>query len=391
MTAQPSQPLSPTATDPRRLEMLRHVEAVVVKVGTRVLTGSDARLDLRRIDCLSEQLCRIADSGRHTIMVSSGAVGAGVGKLGLPSRPAGLAQLQAVAAIGQTDLIQAYERALSKRGRHAAQVLLTASDLRRRSGYLHVRNALSQIHAFGAIAVINENDSVAVGELMTTFGDNDRLAANVAGLLSNALLVILSDVEGLYDGSPSLPTSKRISLVPELNESVFAMAMDVKSNTSKGGMASKLRAAESATSYGHPTIIAPGRDDQVLDKIMAGQDVGTLFLPPAKPIRGRRRWIGSAAHVEGKLVLDDGAVRAVADKGSSLLAIGVREVQGEFGRGAVVSICDASGKEVARGLTNYPSDEVHKIKGLPSDKIAETLGHCTYEVVVHRDNLVVTG
>ncbi len=132
--------------------------------------------------------------------------------------------------------------------------------------------------------------------------------------------MILSDVEGLYDGSPSLPTSKRISLVPELNESVFAMAMDVKSNTSKGGMASKLRAAESATSYGHPTIIAPGRDDQVLDKIMAGQDVGTLFLPPAKPIRGRRRWIGSAAHVEGKLVLDEGAVRAVADKGSSLLA-----------------------------------------------------------------------
>lgn len=378
------------SVDARRLEVLQSVDAVVVKVGTRVLTGPDARLDWDRIEKLSHQLCRIADTGRQTIMVSSGAVGAGVGKLGLAARPAGLAQLQAVAAIGQTDLIQAYETALSKRGRHAAQVLLTASDLRRRTGYLHVRNALSQIHAFGAIAIINENDSVAVGELMTTFGDNDRLAASVAGLLSKALLVILSDVEGLYDGAPSLPTSKRISVVAELDASIFALAQDHKSNSSKGGMASKLRAAEAAVSFGHPTIIAPGRDDTVLDRIMAGEDVGTLFLPPTKAIKGRRRWIGSAAHVEGKLTLDDGAIRAVEQKDSSLLAIGIKDVSGEFGRGAVVSLCDLSGREVARGLTNYPSDEVHRILGLSSEKIAAVLGHRTYEVVVHRDNLVLT-
>jgi len=378
------------SVDARRLEVLQSVDAVVVKVGTRVLTGLDGRLDWDRIEKLSHQLCRIADTGRQTIMVSSGAVGAGVGKLGLAARPAGLAQLQAVAAIGQTDLIKAYETALSKRGRHAAQVLLTASDLRRRTGYLHVRNALSQIHAFGAIAIINENDSVAVGELMTTFGDNDRLAASVAGLLSKALLVILSDVEGLYDGAPSLPTSKRISVVAELDASIFALAQDHKSNSSKGGMASKLRAAEAAVSFGHPTIIAPGRDDTVLDRIMAGEDVGTLFLPPTKAIKGRRRWIGSAAHVEGKLTLDDGAIRAVEQKDSSLLAIGIKDVSGEFGRGAVVSLCDLSGREVARGLTNYPSDEVYKILGLSSEKIAAVLGHRTYEVVVHRDNLVLT-
>ncbi len=375
--------------DPRRLDVLQSVKAVVVKVGTRVLTGADARLDCGRIEKLSEQLCRIADSGRQTIMVSSGAVGAGVGKLGLVARPAGLAQLQAVAAIGQTDLIQAYERSLSKRGRHAAQVLLTASDLRRRSGYLHVRNALSQIHAYGAIAVINENDSVAVGELMTTFGDNDRLAASVAGLLTDALVVILSDVEGLYDGHPSLPTSKRIGIVPELNDSVFALAQDTKSNSSKGGMTSKLRAAEAATSFGHPTIIALGRDDTVLDRIMAGQDVGTLFLPPTKAIRGRRRWIGSSAHVEGTLTLDDGAVRAVEHKDSSLLAIGLKQVTGDFGRGAVVSLRDLQGREVARGLTNYPSEEISLILGMPSEKIATLLGHRPYEVVVHRDNLVL--
>ena len=376
--------------DLRRTQMLAGVESVIVKVGTRVLTGPDARLDRDRIEKLSHQLCRIADSGRQTIMVSSGAVGAGVGKLGLAARPAGLAQLQAVAAIGQTDLIQAYEVSLSKRGRHAAQVLLTASDLRRRSGYLHVRNALTQIHAFGAIAIINENDSVAVGELMTTFGDNDRLAANVSGLLNNALLIILSDVEGLYDGPPSVPTSKRIALVPELNESVFALAQDTKSNTSKGGMASKLRAAEVAVSYGHPAIIAPGRNDTVLDQIMAGEDVGTLFLPTTRAITGRRRWIGSSAHVEGKLTIDDGAARAIQEKDRSLLAIGIKQVSGSFRRGAVVSLCDVAGNEIARGLTNYPSEEVAKIVGLPSDAIAEVLGYRNYEVVVHRDNLVRT-
>lgn len=364
---------------------------MVVKVGTRVLTGSDGRLDLHRIGAISEQLCRIADSGRQVVMVSSGAVGAGVGKLGLPRRPAGLAQLQAVAAIGQTDLIQAYEQSLSRRGRHAAQVLLTASDLRRRSGYLHVRNALIQIHAFGAIPIINENDSVSVGELMTTFGDNDRLAASVAGLLNRALLVILSDVEGLYDGPPDVPGSKRISLVRELNADIFALARDRVSQSSKGGMASKLHAAETATSHGHPTIIAPGRDDTVLDRIFAGHDVGTLFLPNSRCIKGRRRWIGSAAHIEGSLTIDDGAVEALARRGRSLLAIGIRAVSGEFGRGAVVSLCDSQGKEIARGLTNYPSAEVEKIRGLSSDKIAAVLGHCPYEVVVHRDNLVVTG
>ncbi len=376
--------------DPLRIKVVHAASALVVKVGTRVLTGADGRLDRRRIEVISEQLCRAADSGRQVIMVSSGAVGAGVGKLGLPARPAGLAQLQAVAAIGQTDLIQAYESSLSKRGRHAAQVLLTASDLRRRSGYLHVRNALTQIHAFGAIAVVNENDSVAVGELMTTFGDNDSLAANVSGLLSDALLVILSDVDGLHDAPPTRPGSKRIDLVREIDATILGCAQDTLSQTSKGGMASKLRAAETATSYGHPTIIGPGRDDSVLDRILAGHVVGTLFLPPAKPIRGRRRWIGSAAHVEGSLALDDGAVRAVLQKASSLLAIGIRQVEGEFRQGAVVSLKDPAGREIARGLTNYAAEPLRQIQGLSNDRIAEVLGRRPYEVVVHRDNLVIT-
>lgn len=371
--------------------VLAQARSVVVKVGTRVLTDSDGRLDLRRIDLLSAQLCRIADTGRQTIMVSSGAVGAGLGKLGLDQRPAGLAQLQAIAAIGQTDLIQAYESAISKRGRHAAQVLLTAADLRRRSGYLNVRNALTQIHEYGSIAVINENDSVAVSELMTTFGDNDRLAAQVAGLLNDAILIILSDVDGLYDGPPHDPASRRIELVPTIDERILSLAEDHSGTHSKGGMATKLQAARMATSHGHPTIIAPGRDDQVLDKIFSDQALGTLFLPPERSIRGRRRWIGGAARVAGSLTVDDGAARAVCQKGSSLLAIGISEVNGQFQRGSVVSLYTTGGKEIARGLCNYPSTEVARIMGQPSDRIAGILGHRPYESVIHRDNLVLTG
>tara|TARA_R110002049_G_scaffold4601_5_gene32066 strand:- start:103877 stop:105025 length:1149 start_codon:yes stop_codon:yes gene_type:complete len=372
-----------------RRSVIENTSSVVVKVGTRVLTTPDGKLDRRRIDLLGASLCRIADSGRQTVMVSSGAVGAGVGKLGLPNRPEGLSQLQAIAAIGQTDLIQAYESAITKFGRHAAQVLLTAADLRRRSGYLNVRNALTQIHAYDSIAVINENDCVAVSELMTTFGDNDHLAAQVAGLLSDSMLIILSDIDGLYDGSPNQTTSKRIPIVESITDEILDMAQDHTGGVSKGGMASKLNAARIATSHGHPTIIAPGHDDQVLDKIFAGEEIGTLFLPPPKSLRGRRRWIGSSATVNGTIHLDAGATRAVLNKGSSLLAIGIKKVDGDFKRGSVVAIVDPDGNEIARGLSNYPSSEVAKIMGLASDKIADVLGHRPYENVVHRDNMAV--
>ena len=372
-----------------RQNTIANAQSVVVKVGTRVLTGSDGKLDRRRVDVLAAGLCRIADSGRQTVMVSSGAVGAGLGKLGLSSRPAGLAQLQAVAAVGQTDLIQAYESALAKSGRHAAQVLLTLNDLQHRSAYLNVRNALSAIHQFGAIAVVNENDSVAVDELMTTFGDNDRMAAQVAGLLSNALLIILSDVDGLYDGPPDHANCQRIDLVTKLDDKIYGLAQDHIGGVSKGGMSSKLDAAKIATSHGHPTIIGPGRDDDVLDRIMNCDDVGTLFLPPEKSIRGRRRWIGSSARVEGYLYLDDGAVVAVTQQGKSLLAIGVTKVDGQFDAGAVIAVCDASGNQIAKGLTNYPSTEIVKIIGKPSDQIEAVLGHSPYESVIHRDNLAV--
>jgi glutamate 5-kinase len=363
----------------------------VVKVGTRVLTTPDGKLDLHRIELLAAGLSHIADTGRHVIMVSSGAVGAGMGKLNLSKRPAGLAQLQAVAAVGQTDLIQAYDQALAPKGWHAAQVLLTTADLRRRSGYLNVRNALAQIHEFKSIAIVNENDCVAVSELKTTFGDNDRLAAQVASLLRASILIILSDVDGLFDGPPNHANSKKLELVESVDDNIRAMAQVHLESSSKGGMASKLEAAAIAASLGHPTIIAPGRDDRVLQKIIAGESIGTLFLADQeRSIRGRRRWIGASASVDGVITIDDGAVRAVRDRGSSLLAIGITKVNGPFKRGSVVSLQDSRGMEVARGLCNYPSAEVEKILGKTSDAISDILGHCPYESVVHRDNLVIS-
>ncbi|MCC9604186.1 glutamate 5-kinase [Stieleria sp. JC731] len=380
--------MSPDSLDQRKLA-IDSATSVVVKVGTRVLTDSSGKLDRHRIACLSRALCKIADTGRQTIIVSSGAVGAGIGKLGLDHRPTDLGQLQAVAAIGQADLIQSYEASLAERGRHAAQVLLTRNDLQSREGYLNVRNALNCIDELGAIAIVNENDSVAVGELRTTFGDNDRLAAQVAGLLEDCLLVILSDIDGLYDGHPDEPGSRCIDIVDQLDDDIMAMANDKKSSFSKGGMASKLIAAQLATSHGHSVIIGPGRDDAVLDKVLAAEQVGTLFLPCNKTLRGRRRWISASAEIEGRIIIDKGAAEALRHEGGSLLAIGITDVIGEFDAGTVVVIADKQGEEVARGLCNYPSWEVSKIKGKISEMIGGILGHCPYESVVHRDNMTL--
>ncbi|MEL7337790.1 MAG: glutamate 5-kinase, partial [Planctomycetota bacterium] len=346
------------------------VSGVVVKVGTRVLTDANGRLDVHRVQCIANGLAAIAATGRQTVLVSSGAVGAGIGHLwdagvlDSSQRPSGLAMIQALAAIGQTDLIRCYQNALQKHGRVAAQVLLTAQDLRRRNAYLHVRNTLWKIHELGAIAIVNENDSVSVDELKSTFGDNDSLAANVAGLMPRALLIILSDVDGLYDISdPTQIDAARqsgnrprvIRRVEKIDESVWSRVRDATGGLSKGGMSSKIRAAESATADGHATIIAPGHDDNALQKILRGESIGTLFLPRQSVRRGRRRWIGSVADVQGHLTLDEGAVRAVKEKDSSLLAIGIRGVEGVFDTGAVVALRDLEGKILARGLTNYPS------------------------------------
>ena len=377
-------------TDRLREIVAASATTMVVKVGTRVLTRSDGRLDEHRIAQLSEQLHEVVATGRKVVLVSSGAVGAGMGRLGLAARPTDLAELQAVAAVGQSILVEAYERSLGRCGRHAAQVLLTADDMQDRARYLNAKNTLLAILKFEAVPIVNENDTVAVEELQTTFGDNDQLAAKVTNLIQAPLLVLLSDVDGLYDGDPADPSSSIIPTVERLDRSIFDLAGDPKEGISKGGMVSKLEAARQVTAAGANVIIAGGHNRGVLTDIIAGREVGTLILAQGRTVTAKKRWIGFTVRPRGRLTVDGGARRAVEHDGGSLLAIGITKVNGHFSKGDVVSLCDAQNNEFARGTTNYNSDDVRRIRGLKTGEIAEALGHCPYQAVIHRDNMTVT-
>jgi glutamate 5-kinase len=373
-----------------RQEIAALASTIIVKVGTRVLTRPDAQLDVEQIARLVEQIHQVMNTGRRVVLVSSGAVGAGMGRLGLTTRPTDLAHLQAVAAVGQSILVEAYERALHKHGRHAAQILLTAEDMEHRTRYLNARNTLLTLLELGAVPIINENDTVAVEELQTTFGDNDRLAAIVTNLIRAPLLVLLSDVEGLFDGDPREPGKQVISTVDQLDEAVLGLVRDKSGGLGKGGMASKLEAARLATTGGENVIIAYGRNPEILPKIIAGEPVGTLFLAQGQSVAARKRWIGLTVKPRGRLLLDAGAREAIEAKGKSLLAIGIVDADGEFVKGDVVALRDTEGREFARGLTNYSAAEIGRIKGQKTQKIGEILGYRPYDEVVHRDNMVVT-
>ena len=376
-------------TDSARLDLASAARLIVVKVGTRVLTGPDGLLDTARIEALGRQFDVALAAGRRIVLVSSGAVGAGMGRMGLTSRPQELASLQAVAAIGQSCLIEAYERAFRGRGRHAAQVLLVADDLQDRSRYLNIRNTLRALLDYGAIPVINENDTVSVEELRTSFGDNDRLAALVATLLGAPLLLLLSDVDGLYDRHPGEPGAAILRHVPRIDAGVEGLARDRLGGLSKGGMASKIAAARIVTEAGGNCIIASGRNDHVLDEVCRGADVGTLFSSRAAAMPAWKRWLGWSAEPRGSVVVDAGARDAVVDGGRSLLAAGVVSVDGQFAAGDVVALTTGPGRPFARGLVNYPADELRRIAGLKTDAIAAVLGSVPYEEVVHRDNLAI--
>jgi len=361
----------------------------VVKVGSRSLTDDSGRLDRVQVANLARQLLVLVEMGKRVVLVSSGAVASGVGKLGLPGRPTDLATLQAVAAIGQTHLIQVYEQTFAEHGRHAAQILLTASELDDRVAYLNVRNTLRRLLEMGAIPIINENDTVAVDELKTTFGDNDRLAGMVAGLLEGSVLAILSDVRGLYDRDPRDPAAQVVSTVERIDDRVEDMVRDRKTGVSKGGMASKLTTAKFVTMSGQSVIIAWGREPNVLIQLAQGEPTGTLFLPQSKTLTPRKRWIGFSAQTAGYVMVDDGAAKAMASDGRSLLAIGIKDVGGDFGKGDIVSVVNQQSIEIARGLINYSVSQVRQIRGCRSDRIEQILGQCPYEEVIHRDNLAI--
>lgn len=363
----------------------------IVKVGSRSLTDPSGRLDPDQIANLATQLIALTELGKQVVLVSSGAVASGMGRLGLAARPSDLATLQAVAAIGQAHLIQVYERTFAAHGRHAAQILLTASELDDRVAYLNVRNTLLRLLELQAIPIINENDSVAVDELKTTFGDNDRLAGMVAGLFHDAALVILSDVHGLYDRDPRDPNAVVLSSVAKIDESVEELVRDRATGISKGGMASKLSTAKFVTHSGQCAAIAWGREPGVLVRMAREELLGTVFLPQPRSLGSRKRWIGFSAQTAGVVVVDAGAAKAMQQGGRSLLAIGVVEVRGDFGQGDVVSVVDAAGHEIGRGLSNYNATQIRMIRGCRSDRIEQILGQCPYEEVIHRDNLTVVG
>jgi glutamate 5-kinase len=371
-----------------RDEVVLSARTWVVKVGTSVLTGPDGTLDPARIGHLAEQISAVMATGRKVALVSSGAVGAGMGQLGLTRRPDNLRQLQAAAAVGQAYLIRAYDEGLRRHGRHAAQLLLTHEDFDSRPRYLNMRNTLTALFEWDAVPVINENDTISVDEIK--FGDNDLLAAMVTNLLRAPLLVILSVVDGLYRTDPgSGGLGEPIRLVPNLDGDVLGLAGTSRSALGTGGMRSKLEAARSVTRAGGSVIIASGKAPEPLTRILAGEPVGTLFLARGSTQGARKRWIGLTARPRGHFVVDAGARSALEAGTKSLLAIGIVEVVGEFDKGDVVGIRDAEGLEFARGLTNYATAEARRIQGLRTEQARQALGQALYDEVVHRDNLVL--
>lgn len=360
---------------------------LIVKIGSNIVAGKDG-LDEARIEALAGDMSSLCEAGHEVAVVSSGAVAAGLKKLGLSEKPKEIRLKQAAAAIGQSSLMWAYERAFGKKGKKVAQVLLTFEDISDRKRYVNSRNTLLTLLSYGVIPVINENDTVATDEIK--FGDNDRLAALVAALLSADRLVILSDVDGLYSEDPRRnPKAGLIGTVREFTPSIKEAAGGEGSAVGTGGMYSKLLAAEKAVSMGIPVNIINGRKRGLLLPLISGEKIGTEFLPHEERLSAKKGWIAFGIRPKGAVVVDAGARRALVELGKSLLPSGVVATEGSFETGDAVFCVDAAGSRVAKGLINYSSDEIEKIKGRKSSEIEKILGYKYSDEVMHRDNLVI--
>lgn len=373
---------------PDRAALLRGVRRLVVKVGSGVLSRGSFTLDSGTIRALAAQITASRSGGRQVALVSSGAIVAGVGRLDLKERPRSIPLKQAAAAIGQGALIWTYEEAFAAHGVKVAQVLLTGEDLRDRSRYLNARNTLFTLLTLGVLPIINENDTVAVEEIK--FGDNDRLSALVASLVDADLLVILTDTDGLFTADPRRsPKARLIPLVRGNEVEGASWAGAPATATGVGGMASKVEAARLAGASGIPTLIANGTVPDTLSRLLAGEALGTLFFPDAERLVGRKRWLALASRPKGTILVDEGAKRALVERGKSLLPSGVKGTLRPFGVGDVVSLVGPDRAEFARGLVNYAAEEVERIKGVKSTDIERTLGYRHSDEVIHRDNLVI--
>ncbi|MBO8126172.1 MAG: glutamate 5-kinase [Firmicutes bacterium] len=361
---------------------------IVIKVGTTTLTYPNGKLHYAAIEKLVRDIADLQNSGREVILVSSGAVGAGMGRLGRASRPKTIPEKQAVAAVGQGLLMQIYERLFSQYGQVVAQVLLTREDICDRQRYLNARNALFTILSLGAIPIINENDTVAVDELK--FGDNDTLSALVASLVDADLLIILSDIDGVYDVDPRV--NPGATLLPDLSFPELIQRVNpggAGTGMGTGGMYTKLEAARIATTAGTGVIIANGAEPNILSRLCAGEELGTYIAPKTSRLRSRERWIAFNLPRAGRIIVDDGAYQAIKYRGKSLLPSGIRGIEGEFSAGEAVEVITPSGQPFARGIVNYSSGEIEKIAGRQSSEIEDILGYKYYTEVIHRDNLVL--
>ncbi len=367
-------------------------QRLVVKVGTRLLTHSSGRLNPDYIESLVAQMAGLYEQGNEIILVSSGSIGAGMGRLKMKRRPSSIPEKQAAAAVGQGLLVQIYERMFSEHGITVAQVLLTRTDLVSRRRYINARNTICCLLNWGVVPVINENDTVSAEEIK--FGDNDQLSALVAALIDARLLVILTDIDGFYSGNPQRdPDARLIPVVNEITPRLKSWAGLSTDDLATGGMVTKLKAAEIATNSGVGVYIADGTAPDILNRIFSGkQQVGTYFCPRERYLNHRKRWIAYGRMVKGRVTVDNGAKRALCRQGKSLLPVGVLSVEGSFKTGDLVAVLDLEGRELGRGLTNFSSGELSRIKAHASSEIPDILGGADEpEEVIHRDNLVIYG
>ena len=356
---------------------------IVVKVGTKVITSKDRALDKERLEDIVRQICDIRDKGVDVLLVTSGAIGAGLWLLGLKKRPTDLSELQAIAAIGQNHLMHLYSEYFRKRGYLTGQVLLTQEDFNDRERYLNIKHTMDALLGHGAVAIINENDTVATEEIRC--GDNDRLSSLVADLCQAEKLILLTDVDGLLDESGSV-----IGFVSEVTQKILKLGGKSHCDLGTGGMATKIEAARAATKAGIDCIIANGRAKDVLSRIViGGEPVGTVFESGRKAFVAKKRWIAFSSKPKGSIRVDDGARKALSEKDRSLLASGIISAEGTFASGDAVSIAGEDGEEFARGLSNYSSGEISKIKGLKTSGYKGALGYKGRDEVVHKDNLVI--
>ena len=369
------------------VEYLKRAKRVVVKLGSNVITAENG-LNLVVIDAITSQISRLMEKGIEVILVSSGAMAAGVRKMGMAGRPTEIPLRQAVSAIGQTELMNEYEKDFGRYGRKVAQILLTGEDLNDRTRYLNARNCLHTLINWKVVPVINENDTIMVEEIK--LGDNDNLAAMITLLLDADFLFILTDIDGLYDKDPRRHGDARlISTVSRYEQKIEDYASHIPGTLGTGGMLSKIKAAQKVTSAGIPMIVARGDQPDILTDLFNGKRFGTYFVAGKEKMASRKCWIAHTLTPKGSIIIDDGAVRAVAENGKSLLPIGVVAVEGEFEQGAAVNFKTTDHQIIGTGLVNYRSLDIQLIKGLKTFQIEACLGARHYDEIIHRDNLVL--